>query len=35
MQIWFFEGDLLLMEKNEIVFGGGEIVNGVEFDVDG
>lgn len=35
MQIRLFEGDLLPMEKNEIVPGGGEIINGVEFDADG
>ncbi|HEM7896614.1 TPA: phage portal protein [Burkholderia cenocepacia] len=35
MQIRLLEGDLLPMEKNEIVPGGGEIVNGVEFNADG
>ncbi|BEV51978.1 phage portal protein [Burkholderia contaminans] len=35
MQIRLLEGDLLPMEKNEIVAGGGEIVNGVEFNADG
>ncbi|MBO1853981.1 phage portal protein [Burkholderia cenocepacia] len=35
MQIRLLEGDLLPMEKNEIVPGGGEIVNGVEFNMDG
>ncbi|MBR8393497.1 phage portal protein [Burkholderia cenocepacia] len=35
MQIRLFEGDLLPMEKNEIVPSGGEIINGVEFDADG
>ncbi|KML53850.1 portal protein [Burkholderia cepacia] len=35
MQIQLLEGDLLPMEKNEIAPGGGEIVNGVEFDADG
>ncbi|NTZ07283.1 phage portal protein [Burkholderia metallica] len=35
MQIRLLEADLLPMEKNEIVPGGGEIVNGVEFDADG
>ncbi|WP_257835029.1 phage portal protein [Burkholderia glumae] len=34
MQIQLLEGDLLPMEKNELVHG-GEIVNGVEFDDDG
>ncbi|WGS40516.1 phage portal protein [Burkholderia sp. JSH-S8] len=34
MQIQLLEGDLLPMDKNEIV-PGGEIVNGVEFDADG
>ncbi|KVE51002.1 phage portal protein [Burkholderia vietnamiensis] len=35
MQIRLLEGDLLPMEKNEVVAGGGEIVNGVEFNADG
>ncbi len=35
MQIRLLEGDLLPMEKNEIMPGGGEIVNGVEFNTDG
>ncbi|HDR9133949.1 phage portal protein [Burkholderia vietnamiensis] len=35
LQIRLLEGDLLPMEKNEIVPGGGEIVNGVEFNADG
>ncbi|HDR8930899.1 phage portal protein [Burkholderia vietnamiensis] len=35
MQIRLLEGDLLPMEKNEVVPGGGEIVNGVEFNADG
>ncbi|MFW2272468.1 phage portal protein [Burkholderia orbicola] len=35
MQIRLLEGDLLPMEKNEIVPGGGEIVNGVEFNAEG
>ncbi|WP_347025371.1 phage portal protein [Burkholderia cenocepacia] len=35
MQVRLLEGDLLPMEKNEIVAGGGEIVNGVEFNADG
>ncbi|KWF66646.1 phage portal protein [Burkholderia pseudomultivorans] len=35
MQIRLLEGDLLPMEKNETVPGGGEIVNGVEFNADG
>ncbi|MCA7965734.1 phage portal protein [Burkholderia cenocepacia] len=35
MQIRLLEGDLLPMEKNEIVPGGGEIINGVEFNADG
>ncbi|MCW3687400.1 phage portal protein [Burkholderia cenocepacia] len=35
MQIRLLEGDLLPMEKNETVRGGGEIVNGVEFNADG
>ncbi|KVN77116.1 portal protein [Burkholderia stagnalis] len=35
MQIRLLEGDLLPMEKNEIVQGGGEIINGIEFDADG
>ncbi|NTX27644.1 phage portal protein [Burkholderia pyrrocinia] len=34
MQIQLLEGDLLPMEKNEIVRD-GEIINGVEFDADG
>ncbi|WP_414451500.1 phage portal protein [Burkholderia sp. 22PA0099] len=34
MQIQLLEGDLLPMEKNELV-PGGEIINGVEFDDDG
>ncbi|EKS9915601.1 phage portal protein [Burkholderia multivorans] len=34
MQIQLLEGDLLPMEKNELV-PGGEIINGVEFDADG
>ncbi|MCO1349965.1 phage portal protein (plasmid) [Burkholderia vietnamiensis] len=35
MQIRLLEGDLLPMEKNEIAPGGGEIINGVEFNPDG
>lgn len=35
LQIRLLEGDLLPMEKNETVPGGGEIVNGVEFNTDG
>ncbi|RQM56887.1 MULTISPECIES: phage portal protein [Burkholderia] len=35
MQIRLLEGDLLPMEKNEVVPGGGEIINGVEFNADG
>ncbi|WP_049097846.1 phage portal protein, partial [Burkholderia cepacia] len=35
MQIQLLEGDLLPVEKNETVAGGGEIINGVEFDADG
>ncbi|MDC6127202.1 phage portal protein, partial [Burkholderia gladioli] len=34
MQIQLLEGDMLPMDKNEIV-AGGEIINGVEFDRDG
>ncbi|WP_186053474.1 phage portal protein [Burkholderia gladioli] len=34
MQIQILEGDMLPMDKNEIV-AGGEIINGVEFDHDG
>ncbi len=34
MQIQVLEGDMLPMDKNEIV-AGGEIINGVEFDHDG
>ncbi|MFM0647247.1 phage portal protein [Paraburkholderia bryophila] len=34
MQVQLLEGDMLPVEKNEVRAGGGEIVNGVEFDGD-